>query len=640
MIVTMKKVLFIGAGEDLNQFFARAQKQGDFEFLSISGKKNIDFTSQIQQFIAAMRVLRKQPVKDPFAGEYDHRFAVEVTHTVLKLKDEIEKLLEEKRLIETEIVRVAPFGTFSMEEIKLFEKEAHKKVQFFCMKTAKSHQTELSEDVIYISTAYDLDYFIAINPKPVSHPGMIEMHVEHSAPELKFKLSRLMETLHDKEVSLKSYAGHLSLLQHALIEDLNQFNLESAKKTASFPFPGSIFAVEAWVPKTKMGSLFRLLDSMAIHCEEIAIEKEEKIPTYMENKGVNRMGEDLVRIYDVPASTDRDPSGWVLWAFALFFAMIVADAGYGLLYLGLAVYLKMKFPQVKGSGKRFIKLFLILSTACVVWGVITSSYFGMRLSPANPLSKVSFVHYLTEQKAEYHLQEQDDVYTAWKDEYPDLADAESGKEMVASATTQKGDRTAYDMLAEFANNIMLELALLAGVIHIALSLGRYAYRNWAALGWIAFLIGGYLYFPSMLNATSLVHFSLGISKPAATEVGIQLLYGGIAFAVIAALIQRRLGGLTEILNVVQVFADVLSYLRLYALALAASIMAETFNDIGTSVGFAAGALVILAGHGVNILLGTQSGVIHGLRLNFIEWYHYSFEGGGRLFNPLKKLKPD
>jgi V/A-type H+-transporting ATPase subunit I len=48
--------------------------------------------------------------------------------------------------------------------------------------------------------------------------------------------------------------------------------------------------------------------------------------------------------------------------------------------------------------------------------------------------------------------------------------------------------------------------------------------------------------------------------------------------------------------------------------------------------------VIILGHGINISLGLMAGVIHGLRLNFIEWYHYSFEGGGRFFNPLKLLK--
>jgi len=88
--------------------------------------------------------------------------------------------------------------------------------------------------------------------------------------------------------------------------------------------------------------------------------------------------------------------------------------------------------------------------------------------------------------------------------------------------------------------------------------------------------------------------------------------------------------------VIQVFADVLSYLRLYALALGGMVMAHTFNDhLGIEVGVVSGTLILLAGHFVNIGICAMGGVIHGLRLNFLEWYHYSFEGGGRLFNPLK-----
>ena len=89
---------------------------------------------------------------------------------------------------------------------------------------------------------------------------------------------------------------------------------------------------------------------------------------------------------------------------------------------------------------------------------------------------------------------------------------------------------------------------------------------------------------------------------------------------------------------ISVFADVLSYLRLYALGLSTAIMAETFNGLGQEVGLFLGALVIMAGHAITILMGLMTGTIHGLRPNFIEWYHYSFLGGGRLFRPLMCFK--
>ena len=167
---------------------------------------------------------------------------------------------------------------------------------------------------------------------------------------------------------------------------------------------------------------------------------------------------------------------------------------------------------------------------------------------------------------------------------------------------------------------------------------RYLRRSWANLGWVLFAIGGYLYFPVTLNATSLIEFLGLIPKSVAETVGLQLLYGGMGLAVVLALVQKKLKGIGEIAQVIAIFADILSYLRLYALALASTIMARTFNSMGLEIGLVVGSVVILAGHSINLLLGTMGGVIHGLRLNFIEWYHYSFDGEGRLFNPLRRLR--
>ena len=117
-----------------------------------------------------------------------------------------------------------------------------------------------------------------------------------------------------------------------------------------------------------------------------------------------------------------------------------------------------------------------------------------------------------------------------------------------------------------------------------------------------------------------------------------MLYGGIGLAFVFALIQKKWGAFHELMNVVQIFGDVLSYIRLYALALAGMMVASTFNSLGVSAGLLGGIVIILFGHLTNISLSIMGGVIHGLRLNFLEWYHYSFEGGGRLFNPLRLKK--
>ncbi len=638
MIIKVKKHLILGVEEDIDQFFARAQEKGMIEFIAPHTKKGMEMPIQIQHLQNAKRILRKLPVKKPYEGGGDLGYADEIALKIIELKAEVERLYEEKRLTELEIVRVSPFGDFSLDDLDVLQREGNREIQFFCMKSAKAHHANFSPEVIYISTEYDMDYFIAINEESKSYPDMIEMRIDRPLGELQTHLSFVKESLHQMEAELKGYGGHLDFLNEALVERLNDFHLVSAKKEVSHPLGSALFSVEAWVPENKTHVLFSVIDGMAVHCEPILIEENDRIPTYMENKGVQSIGEDLVRIYDIPAHTDRDPSGWVFWFFALFFAMIVADGGYGLMYLGFCLYIKYKFPVLKESSRRFLKLATILSTGCVIWGVLTSAFFGIQISPKSWLGKLSVMQYLVVQKADYHIAQKDDVYKYWVEHFPTLSTVTSGEEFLEKGVALKNGHEKDVISETFSNNIFLELSLIIGIIHISFGFLRYLPRHFAGIGWIAFMLGSYLYFPSILHATSIVHFLGIVGKTTGTEIGLQLIYTGIIVALSLALIQKRLKGIGEIAALVQVFADVLSYLRLYALGLAGAIMAETFNDMGQDVGLFLGFLVILMGHGVNIMLGIMAGVIHGLRLNFIEWYHYCFDGGGRLFNPLMRLK--
>lgn len=636
MIIPLKKYLFLGAKEDLSEFFSRAQDLGFVEFISSKTKKPLEPPKEVKELTDAIKILRKQPLKTPYLGGGDLKYAHETAQHILGLKAEIEKLAEEQRFLEAEISRVGPFGDFSFDDVAYIENQGKRKIQFFCMKTSKSRTQKLPEEMIHVATVYDLDYFIAINTETKSYPEMIEMRFDRPLGELKNYLAFVFESLHQLEAELKGFAGHIQFLKESLVKELDIHFLSTTKKDVSFPIEDHIFSIEAWVPENKLLKLLDLVNGLAVHCEPILVDSQDRVPTCIENKGLGRIGEDLVRIYDIPAHRDRDPSLWVLWSFALFFAMIIADAGYGLIYLGIALFLKWKFPPQKELVKRFYKMSMILSTSCVVWGVLIMAFFGIEFKPDSPMSKFSLLQYVVEKKADYHFKQRDDVYVDWTARHQELTGKSSGTEMIRTQL-HGGKEEGYPMLDEFSDNILLEVSLLIGVIHICLSLMRYLPRSWSHLGWICFIIGGYLYFPTAINATSLMQFLGGISKDLASTAGLQLVYSGMVIAAILALIQKRLQGISEIMHVIQVFADILSYLRLYALALASTMMAKTFNDLGGEVGLVFGGILILLGHGVNLLLGTMSGVIHGLRLNFIEWYHYSFEGGGKLFNPLRRL---
>ena len=265
----------------------------------------------------------------------------------------------------------------------------------------------------------------------------------------------------------------------------------------------------------------------------------------------------------------------------------------------------------------------------MVWGVLTNSVFSIELAKNNPIRKYSLVTYLVEKQAAYHLAHHDEYVATWQTGHAGQSPS-SLDEFLHEAPSPN----AQPFYSIFVDNIFLELALFIGAIHIIVGLARYLPRNITYLGWILFIIGGYLFAAAYLHATSIVQYVFGIPSDVASSIGLQLMGCGAGFALIALVIRHGLAGIFELTVAVQLFADVLSYLRLYALSATSIILAGIINQMAEEVPFIAGLILVILAHGMNILLAIMGGVIHGLRLNFLEWYRYSFEGEGKPFSPL------
>lgn len=387
------------------------------------------------------------------------------------------------------------------------------------------------------------------------------------------------------------------------------------------------------MPVHGLEPLKKLSTKLHIYVEEVAPDVHDKPPTFLENKGVARVGEDLVRVFDTPAYFDKDPSLWVLFAFALFFSMIIYDAGYGIIFLLTALYLHYKTKKSGGYAKRFVALMMVLGLASTIWGGLTNSFFGIELSPNNPLRKYSLMTYLMEKNAEYHIQHKDDVYTFYTTKYPELLKAQNPHAFVHYF--QAGHGHPFPIANKLADSILLELALLFGALHICFGMLRYLRYRPEGAGWIAFILGAYLYIPYYLKVNSIIHYVGGIDPEQGAEFGLHLLVFGLIFVAIVSMIKHGFAGIFECTHAIQVFADVLSYLRLYALGTAGFIVSATVNELSAKCPLLIAICLLLFGHFLNILLAIMGGTIHGLRLNFLEWYRYSFYGSGKDFQPLR-----
>ncbi len=638
MRIDVQKYLFIGLDEDREEFFKKAQQLGFVHFIETHAPGVREVPPEIQQFTNAIKIIRGLPVMQQ-VGDIDEASAETIVRMIIELKQRIDKLEEERRLLKLEISRIEVFGDFSKDDIRFIHEKTGRILQYFCAKEGIGDEIELSPDLVFVGSEHGLDYFTAINTEPKQYPRMVEIKIERPLGELLARQKMVKEEIALLNEKLKEHAKYNRFLHHAFISRMNGYHLQVAREYARHTLEGSLFAIEGWVPVDKLDKLKELAEQLHVHYEEIEPEPGESRPTYLENRGFARVGEDLVGIYDTPSSTDKDPSLWVFIFFAIFFAMIVNDGGYGFFFLGMMLYLRYKYPHISSLARRIRNLATYLSIACIIWGFLSNSFFGIVLGIDNPLRKISFVQWIIKKQITYHMKQNDSFYQEWIKEAPQLAQAKDAQTFLLDSLHLSKEKE-HTILVELADNVLLELALFLGVLHLVLSLLRYIKRNWAAAGWILFMIGGYLYFPYYLSVPSFVNYLLGVSPEMSGHIGLYMIAVGIPLALVLAVIQHGLLGLHEITLVIQIFADTLSYLRLYALALAGGIVANVMNGIAAGLPMIFAVILLLLAHSINMALGIMSGVIHGLRLNFLEWYHYSFEGGGKMFRALKMLNTD
>jgi V/A-type H+-transporting ATPase subunit I len=633
MIGKVRKILVFGLKTQVDEFFKKAQKEGVVEFISATKKISDHFL--VKDYLFALKIFKKQmPI---VKSECKKINPDEIVKQTIASHEELIKVKEDIKNLSDEITRVLPFGNFSKEDIAYLRQEGRRILQFFCIKTIKAKEVELAKELIYVDTQYDLDYYVAINKERKSYPDMIEIELIEPVGVLKEKLKQLQKKAQLLERQLRENSLYAELIRSTLYTRLNRHNLQNAKEGVNEHLNEALFTVEGWIAEKHIAVLDRMIQDLSISYEFIKVEEYEKVPTYMENTKLARVGEDLVNIYDTPSCEDNDPSMWILIFFAIFFAMIVSDMGYGLLYLLLGYYLKRKMTKAKPFMQRLIKLINVLGVSCVIWGAFCGSFFSFYPSLESSLNKFSGINYLILKKADYHLEQKDDVYQLWQKQYPEIEKAKDGRDFLLAAQEKSGKIKNFEAYDAFKRNIMMEFSLLIGAVHIILSFARYLKKNIVGIGWIFFITGGYLYFPKVVMATSVLNFLNILSKPLSYEIGEILLLGGLVLALLLAFIHKGIKGFGEIMHSIQIFADVLSYLRIYALSLAGMIMVETFIHMGINIGYGMQIILPLLAHVINFGLAIMGGVVHGLRLNFIEWYHYSFMGDGKLFSPLKIL---
>ena len=416
-----------------------------------------------------------------------------------------------------------------------------------------------------------------------------ELISEHSK-----KLDQAKEQLQDYYDKASLLSENLLKLQILHDHYENLLNREQAKSTA--PATEQTVLLEGWVKKGDYPRLEKIVSTFqASSLSKIEPAEDEEIPVEIKNKNYIRPFEVITRLYGMPQHFEVDPTVFLAPFFALFFALCLTDAGYGLVIIALMVFF---IKKIQGD-KKLMWMLVICSAATVVAGALTGGWFGDAIQqfipPLKPL------------------------------------------------------RTKMMWFDPFEKPMMFfGLALALGYVQIMAGLLIAFVHNLKRKQYIAGLCDQFTLLV-MLNSIAI----FAASKAEVLPIQIGKFFGILAIipaAVILLFSQRQGGwasrigmGAYNLFSTIFYVGDVLSYIRLMALgmvtaglAMAINVMAKIALDIPYGIGVVAMILVLVGGHGFNIAINALGAFVHTLRLQYAEFFPKFFIGGGRKFEPLNK----
>lgn len=424
----------------------------------------------------------------------------------------------------------------------------------------------------------------ALMPVPRVHVGALPLR------ELQADLESTEALLEDLQAERWSLSRWSRLLQRKLARAEDRAALEDAK--LGVLHTDGMGVLQGWVAAVDLPRLEIFVREQRLAlliCDPLP---GEMPPTRLRNAPSLAGGEDLVLFFQTPGYFGIDPSPVVFFAFALFFAMILADAGYAVI-LGAALLWHWSRLGSNALGLRLRILLLLILGLSLLYGVAVGSYFGLAPPAGSWLATARWLH-----------------------------------------------------MDDYSQMMRIAITVGAGQLILANALVAWQRAAWPAsvspLGWIAVILGGLLLYGLDDNAP-VPWFGAAYGVLISGLLIVATAAWWVARCEGASRLQSGLGILKALTQLSQLFGDVLSYLRLFALGLAGASLGLTFNQLALQVkqqfpgtGLLWALLIVLVGHGINLGLGIMSGVIHGLRLNYIEFFNWGLTDEGYPFRPFHK----
>ncbi len=356
------------------------------------------------------------------------------------------------------------------------------------------------------------------------------------------------------------------------------------------------FMLEGWVPEPAMEAAEKALENHGC-CYEFRDPKDgENVPVLTENSPLADPFEAITEMYSLPDYRGVDPTSFFAFFYAMFFGIMLSDAGYGIV-IAIACFVVLKKYALEGMTYRMIKMFFYCGLSTVFWGALFGGWFGDFFQVA---ARVMFNKEIT-------------IPALWFNPIEDPTK-------------------------------LLIWSLIFGVIHLFLGMGIKAGMLIKRGQWKDAVFDIFSWY--MVIGGAAMWLAGGSISQALVKPG---MYIAILGAVILLLtggrdkkgIGKVTGGLSSLYNITSYISDILSYSRLLALGLATGVIANVVNTMGSLKGSGlAGTIILLIvfvfGHTFNLAINALGAFVHSSRLQYIEFFGKFYEDGGDEFDPLRK----
>lgn len=614
-IVKLRKITMLGKADLHDEVLDGLQRLGCIHLIDLAGKDAQEawqhpIRSELHE---ALRYLEACPDQRPTSTHTSGYEPHKISRIVLENRDKHRILRERREVLVRQIEKVAPWGDFALPSD---DQLGGRSLWFYRLRHRQAPALQ-GRGVPYslVSRDNEFEYVVVLAAdEPAGIPVAALDLGSASLGQLRDELEGVNQQLEALEVERIS----LTRWVHRLTSDLAMADDETSRVLASQQSirDGAVFALQGWVPEKAFSAVLEFADKHGLALTSEKPTYEDAPPTLLRNPAAVAGAEGAVTFYMTPSYRSWDPT-WIMYlSFSLFFAMIMADAGYGAV---LGIVLLVSYRRLGKTETlrnfRYLAIFMVLVT--IGYGVLIGSYFGFPAPLGSLLDRL-----------------------VWK----------------SGGLSIMEDREA-----------MMLLSASIGVAHLAIANLVVAWRRLGSgralshVGWAAAFVGGLLMAVAKLEDPKLVPWlaaKVGSSAEALADgfwkagaMGLAVGLGAVFFfsserplfsSRASDWLWRPLEGLMGLTNISKAFGDALSYLRLFALGLASAQLAITFNDLASQVatvpgvGLFLGLLVFLAGHTLNLVLGVVGGVVHGLRLNCIEFFSWSLTDEGYPFQAFRK----